>query len=224
MGAGDSRAHGRVDRREKMTRKIKKAIAVLAIAFFAAAAFASGNERPSEPKKGRVLIIGSLSYKTPIDIKAREAEFSEHRNFGAAYGTTAQTKNDFFIEPTFQEKCYNQISYGMEGYFYTEVKVPKDGKIHMEDFEVGMFCKKNPWHKFALPATFTASIPDDAVYVYIGDFEYDLDYALRVVGFNHYDKFDSAKKQISRDMGADIDLYRANLEFNDTSSSSIDAK
>lgn len=49
---------------------------------------------------------------------------------------------------------------------------------------------------------------------YIGTFEYDLDYALRVIGFNHYDEYSTAQKELNEALGYNATLYRAELNFN----------
>ena len=56
-------------------------------------------------------------------------------------------------------------------------------------------------------------LPEDVKYVYIGNFEYDLDYALRVVEFNHYDEYSLAQKELNRAMGKEVDLVRGRISF-----------
>jgi len=56
-------------------------------------------------------------------------------------------------------------------------------------------------------------IPEGAQFVYIGNFEYDLDYALRIKGFQHYDEYEKAKKWINRAVGKDVTLVRGELNF-----------
>lgn len=76
-----------------------------------------------------------------------------------------------------------------------------------------LFPQINPWYKFEIPVNVTITIPEDAKYVYIGNFEYDLDYALRVVGFKHYDEYSEAQKELNEALGSNATLYKAELKF-----------
>lgn len=188
-----------------MKNKIK-AFAVLIL--FSAVSFVSAEGyRPKAPKKGHVLVVGSVSYKKPIDIKAREEAFAEKKllKIGKTY--------DFSMTPDFSNKLFDTVAEGYEGYFYQEMKLPKDGKLYLNHITVTLFGNVNPWFQFRLPGGVSIAVPEDAEYVYIGNFEYELDYALRTVGFRHLDDFDATKKHLSREIGTEIDLYRAALDF-----------
>ena len=76
-----------------------------------------------------------------------------------------------------------------------------------------MFAKSSQWYKFCLPAGFEITLPEDAQYIYIGTFEYDLDYALCPVGFEHLDDYEYAQKLLNRDIGKEVKLYRAPLKL-----------
>ena len=97
--------------------------------------------------------------------------------------------------------------------FFTIVK-NKDGKYTIPYFTGMILPYINSWFQFALPADVTITILEDAKYVYIGTFEYDLDYALRVIGFNHYDEYSTAQKELNEALGYNATLYRAELNFN----------
>ena len=45
----------------------------------AGAAFAADASKPVEPKKGRILVVGQLKYKNPIDLDARKDGFAEKK-------------------------------------------------------------------------------------------------------------------------------------------------
>ena len=96
-----------------MKNKIK-AFAVLIL--FSAVSFVSAEGyRPKAPKKGHILVVGSVSYKKPIDIKAREEAFAEKKllKIGKTY--------DFSMTPDFSNKLFDTVAEGYEGYFYHEM-------------------------------------------------------------------------------------------------------
>ena len=189
-----------------MQNKIKALLALLFICM--GTAFADEGAKPVEPKKGRILVVGRLEYAKPIDIAAREEGFKSK-------GKALQIGKvpDFWFQPDFNEKIMDSITQSLDGYFYAELKPSKNGTVYLKDFSVGIFGKTNWYYQFKLPGGVLINVPDDAVYLYVGTFEYDLDYALRTVGFRHIDDYDRAKKDLCRDLGKNVDLYRGELKF-----------
>ncbi|SEP69459.1 hypothetical protein SAMN04487977_101139 [Treponema bryantii] len=170
-------------------------------------AFAADASKPVEPKKGRVLVVGQLKYKHPIDLEARKEAFTAKKNLQVG------SFMDNWFQPDFSEKLMDAGLPYLEGYFYTELKPSKKGTVHLNNFTAGIYGKVNTWFRYELPGGVTINVPDDAVYLYIGTFEYDLDYALRVVGFQHLDNYDNAKKELCRQLGKDVELYRGVITF-----------
>lgn len=193
-----------------MLRNKIKAVAIVAL-LAVTSVFAEEGYKPKEPKKGHVLVIGKIAYKKPIDIEAREKNFREYKNSQIVIGKV----KDFSMSPDFANKTFDTVTDGIDGYFYQEIKVPKNGKLHLNHVTVSMFTKSNAWFQFYLPGGVTINVPDDAVYVYIGTFEYDLDYALRTVGFRHLDEYEEAEKNLNRELNKKIELYRAALTFDE---------
>ncbi len=170
-------------------------------------AFAADASKPVEPKKGRVLVVGQIKYKTPIDLEARKEAFAGKKNLQVG------VFKDNWCQPDFSEKIMDAAVPYLEGYFYTELKPSKAGTVHLNHFTSGIYGKVNYWFQYQLPCGATINVPDDAVYLYIGTFEYDLDYALRIVGFRHLDNYDTAKKDLCRQLGKDVELYRGAITF-----------
>ena len=191
-----------------MLRKNKVATFII-LSLLALTSAAAEGYKPKAPKKGNVLVMGKLAYKKPIDIAGREEAF---RKFGFGGKTDGEAK-DFSIIPDFSNKLFDNVSNELEGYFYQEIKVPKDGKLHLNSIQVNLFTHSSKWFAFKLPVDVTINVPDDAVYVYIGTFQYDLDYALRIKGFLHLDEYEQAKKTLSRELGFTPEFYRAALVF-----------
>ncbi len=175
----------------------------------AGSAFAADASKPTEPKKGRILVVGQLKYAKPIDLAAREEAFKEKKILQV--GSIA----DCWFQPDFSEKVFDATTPYMDGYFFCELKPTKAGTVHLNQFTASIFGKVNNWFQYVLPGGVTITVPDDAVYLYVGTFEYELDYALRTVGFRHLDDYDRAKKDLSRELGKDVELYRGVITFDE---------
>ncbi len=195
--------------------KTNKIIAFLAITILALSSLGAEGSKVKQPKKGNVLVVGKLAYKKPIDIAGREKAF---REYGYKKYAKEEGLGDFSITPDFSNKLIDNVTDELEGYFYQEIKVKKDGKLHLDTITVRLFTKSSFYYAFKLPVNVTINVPDDAVYVYIGTLEYDLDYALRMIGFRHLDEFEEAEKNLSRTLGFEAELSRAALEFDKTGS------
>ena len=52
---------------------------------------------------------------------------------------------------------------------------------------------------FTLPINADVIIPEGAKYVYVGTFEYELDYALRPISVRIIDEYDEALEQFQKD-------------------------
>jgi len=160
-----------------------------------------------EPNEKRIILVGKVSLKNPIDLKAREAAFCSKGMKALQIG---MKQDNFYIinDDNYPE---NAPDFG-ETFFYV-VKKNKDNTYYINNFTGSIFSTINPWYKFALPAGVKIVVPEDVKYVYIGNFEYDLDYALRVVEFNHYDEYSLAQKELNRAMGKEVDLVRGRISF-----------
>lgn len=155
------------------------------------------------PGKGKVVIVGRPSFKTPVnyDEYATILGISEkQKSKGIKY--SVGNYEDGFI-----------AMYDMEEPFYYTAKVEKDGTVTLPYFQVCLY--QNTYMFFRLPLQVKIRIPEGSSYVYVGNFEYDLDYALQVKGFKHYDEFDKAEEWINRATGKECDLWRGELEFLD---------
>lgn len=176
--------------------------------------YAADKAKVKEPKKGHVLIVGKVAYKKPIDIAGREKAFREYAGSDKHMG-----EKDFLLAPDFSKKVFDTYTNSIDGYFFQEIKPGKDGKVHLNSIAVSLFTKSSKWYTYYLPAGITINVPDEAVYVYMGTLEYDLDYALRTVGFNHLDDYEEAEKAVSREIGKKVELYRAPLTFDEADKS-----
>ena len=159
-----------------------------------------------EPNDKRVVLVVKVSLKNPINLEARREAFKEMK--AIQIGTFSE-ETIYCIGENVQAE--NLPAFGET--FFTIVK-NKDGKYTIPCFTGTIFPDINVWFKFLLPSNVTITIPEDAKYVYIGNFEYDLDYALRPVGFKHYDEYSAAQQELNKATGKKEKLYRAELKFN----------
>lgn len=191
-----------------MQNKAKFFISLLMI-LSVGSVYAAKNKGRSEPKRGKILVVGKVTYAQPIDIDAREEGFTAGSKWQPG------KEFDFWHKANFKESSSTETSDGLDGYFYAELKPSKDGTIHLDSFSIGMFTSVGYYNQFMLPGGVTINVPDDAIYLYIGTFEYELDYALRTVGFRHLDDYERAQKDLSREMGKDVELYRGVITFDE---------
>lgn len=149
------------------------------------------------PGKGKVVIVVRASFKNAPDLDSYKTILK--------YSDKVKAKDTYYnIDGTNQHAV-------MEAPLFFTAKVEKDGTVNLGYFKF-MLCG-NYYDAFTLPLGVTVHVPEGASYVYIGNFNYDVDYALRVKGFAHYDEFDKAQKWINTAVGTNCDLVRAEIEF-----------
>ena len=189
---------------------LNKQVLCLIISLFCVVSFANAEKMKDgslkEPNDKRVVLVGKVSVKNPINLEARKEAFGTQKIL-----QIGQAKNEtgYYIGENIVPE--NAAEFGET--FFTIVK-NKGGKYTIPYFTGMILPYISSWFQFALPANVTITIPEGAKYVYIGNFEYDLDYALRVVGFNHYDEYTTAQEELNKALGKKVDLYRAELNFN----------
>ena len=177
------------------------------VSFVSAETIADGSLK--EPNSKRVVLVGKVSLKKPIDLEARREAFNEMK----ALQVGIKQDNFYTLGETFlgEKNPENKPEYG-ETFFYV-AKKEKDNTVFIDYFIGRIFATVNIDFKFALPANVKITIPEDAQYVYIGNFQYELDYALRTVGFKHIDEYSQAQKELNLATGKKSELYRAEIEF-----------
>ena len=179
-------------------RKNKLLISALCVSLAAAALFAADVKEKSVkiPGGNKVVIVGRISFKTPIDIEGRKEGLSISKD---PKPSTYSMGESFSPKWEFEEP------------FYYTAKIGADGTISLDYARCRVFSVYQDF--FDVPLLVKIAIPEGAQFVYIGNFEYDLDYALRIKGFQHYDEYEKAKKWINRAVGKDVTLMRGELNF-----------
>ena len=150
----------------------------MCVSLAAAAVFAADVKEKSVkiPGGNKVVLVGRISFKTPIDIGESLKPVWE------------------FEEP-----------------FYYTAKINADGTVTLDYARCRLFGVYQCF--FDVPLFVKVAVPEGAQFVYIGNFEYDLDYALRIKGLQHYDEYEKAKKWINRAVGKEVKLVRGELNF-----------
>ena len=157
------------------------------------------------PGKNKVVLVGRIVLKNPIDHEARiPADKKNDKAF--------QKEDTFDIR--FDDSFYGRTSatYNIgQPFFYTMSVDSKSKKVSLLGFDAYLFA--NSLYDFFLPILATATIPADTKYVYIGTFEYDLDYALRITSLKIYDEYDDACEWLKTATGNEnAELIRVELE------------
>ena len=158
------------------------------------------------PGSKKVILVGKVSLKNPIDLEARREAFKTQSIL-----QIMSTPDNFYVVNDKFLSMENWADYGET--FFFETKLEKDNTFNLEYFTGAIFARTNGYFQFLIPASVTVHVPEDAKYVYIGNFEYELDHALRVVGFNHYDEYSKAQEEVNRATGKTVELVRAGLSF-----------
>lgn len=197
------------------------------ISFISAEKIEAGSLK--NPNGKNVILVGKVSLKTPINIEARRGTFKKTLNSHGKFkddtyyyigdGVQAENKpmvgesgySRKLLKEMFNPEPKNKPAFGET--FFTEVR-SKEGSFTINYFMGALFPNLSKWYIFEMPANVTITIPEGVEYVYVGNFEYDLDYALRVVGFNHYDEYESAQEELNKATGKNVQLYKAELTFN----------
>jgi len=179
-------------------RKNKLIISALCVSLAAAALFAADVKEKSVkiPGGNKVVIVGRISFKTPIDIEGRRKGLYAEENKNPSTYSMGET-----FKPVWE----------FEEPFYYTAKIDADGTVTLDYARCRLFSVYQDF--FDVPLLVKIAIPEGAQFVYIGNFEYDLDYALRIKGFQHYDEYEKAKKWINRAVGKDVTLMRGELNF-----------
>ena len=144
------------------------------------------------PSGNKVVLVGRISFKTPINYEARQAALADKSDGSIIIGTD-KTKHYYSIG---EASLTNLSEWELEEPFYFTAKPDKNGTVTLDFARCFLF--GYVYNFFDLPLEVKVTIPEGAQFVYVGDFQYDLDYALRIVGTKHLDEFDAAKKQIKR--------------------------
>jgi len=160
------------------------------------------------PAGNKVILVGRISFKNPIDFAARKDALAAEQKGTISIGVS-KDKNYYVIGKPSISTMGEMWELGEM--FYFSAKPDKDGTITLDTARGILF--GFAWNYFLLPMQVKISVPEGAKFVYVGNFQYDLDYALRVKGFKHFDEFDDAQKLINRATGKNVELMRGELNF-----------
>lgn len=186
---------------------MKKLFALMSVLFLALALYAEDVAPGSveKPIKGTVVLVGRVTFKNKIDVSEQVLALGGKQR-DIDNGTIKYTPCD-----KFNIMNVSNGNWELEEPFYWTVRVDDDGTVTIPCFHFVPYNYSSAF--FRMPLGVKIHIPEEASYVYIGNFQYDVDYALRVLDYNHYDEYDEAQEWINRATGNKVELYRGELEY-----------
>lgn len=176
---------------------------ILTICCFSA--FATDPELKPMPKRNEVVIISRALVSNPIDIDSRRKGFEIEEGSSS---DTRTIRNLLEIEGSgVTSTSYNAEDLGQPTFSYAKVN-QKTHTITIKSFKCVMLGS----YRFYLPIYAKVTVPEGEQFVYIGSFQYTLDYALRVTDAKRFDEYDEACKWVAEAFGKDdIEIVRGEL-------------
>ncbi len=154
-----------------------------------------------KPKDGEVVLIGNLKFKNELPLEGYRKAFCPGipmKKLSSVYFVSG-------VDNPFDSKyagSYTFSSLSKRFYlghqFYCDEKL-ESGRAKLTYFIIGLFLNQVSSAMFTLPINAEVIIPEGAKYVYVGTFEYELDYALRPISVRIIDEYDEALKQFQKD-------------------------
>lgn len=187
----------------------KKNKLFLAFSFVLAACslsvFAKDPEVIPMPKRNEVVIIARAIVSNPIDIDSRRKGFKIEEG---SENDVKTIKNFVLVDGSgLSSTSYSADDLGQPTFGYAKVN-QKTHTVIVKSFKCIMFGK----YAFYLPIFAEVTVPEGEQFVYIGSFQYTLDYALRITDARRFDEYDNACKWVKEAFGKDdIEVVRGEL-------------
>lgn len=167
--------------------------------------FAKDDKPAAMPKRNEVVIISRAVVSSTIDLDSRK------QGFGIKEGSDNDIKEiPMHLEISgsgFSTTMHRADNIGKPTFSVAKVD-PKTGKIRIKSFKCFMFGK----YPFYLPVVADVVVPEGEQFVYIGSFEYKLDYALRITNARRFDEYNEAVKWAKEKFAKDnIEVIRGEL-------------
>lgn len=199
---------------------MKKVLLVLLIIFSFTSVFAQTTRVPRhpEPKSSKeVIIVGKIQFSSSFD-KSIEGY---RKLFYPRSKDLNEFNNIYFV---LDDDMDSEIvgMWGMNlGYknwdinqtFYFDNKPGKTKTVNIQRIRTTLFANRSYYYYFDLPLNIAITCPPGAQYIYIGTFEYDLDFALNPTNLRHIDEYEETKKEIEALYGKSINLVKADFYF-----------
>jgi hypothetical protein len=149
----------------------------------------------------RVILVGRVVYKTPVDREARIPEVKEdYQDFSS----------EDSVELRYGEQSYSNRYIIGKPFFFEVRRDYQKKQVPLYYFNAFLFDRND--YRFILPLFVNVVVPDGVKFAYIGTFEYDLDYALNVKGIKRYDEYDLACEWLKVATGNEnVELIRCEL-------------
>ena len=199
---------------------MKKVLLVLLIIFSFTSVFAQTTRVPRhpEPKSSKeVIIVGKIQFSSSFD-KSIEGY---RKLFYPRSKDINEFNNIYFV---LDDDMDSEIvgMWGMNlGYknwdinqtFYFDNKPGKTKTVNIQRIRTTLFANRSYYYYFDLPLNIAITCPPGAQYIYIGTFEYDVDYSLRPTNLRHIDEYEKTKEEMEALYGKEINLVRGDFYF-----------
>lgn len=198
---------------------MKKVLLALLLLFSFTSLFAKSNRKPAHdnPGKNEVIIVGKIKLSSSFD---KNLEGYRHLFFPKSQSADDFNNIYFVIDDGMESSNFGL--WGMRGgyknwdlnqTFYFDNKPGKSRKVNIKNIRVSLFADKDSCYYFDLPLNISVTCPSDEKFIYVGTFEYDVDYALNATEIRHIDEFEATKKEIESLYGKPINLVKGDFSL-----------
>lgn len=169
----------------------------------------------SKPGKNEVILVGKIKFKNKLPIEnykrlyELEESSDEIRSIYCIFENVDPLSEMSYDLYLFKKSLKN---WDLDQEFYWDTKV-KDGFARLGSFEVTLFYDIYDMSNFFLYSNAKVVVPEGVKYLYVGTFEYELDFALRPVGLEIIDEYDAAVEEFHKYYDKNLTLVRGRLIF-----------
>ncbi len=166
-----------------------------------------------KPNNNEVILIGNLKFKNDLPLESYRKAFVPGSSMDSLYNIyfLSDLDNPFskkFAPDYSMNLLVKRWDFGHQ--FYWDGKL-ESGKTKLTYFIIGLFLNRIDYAMFTLPINADVIIPEGAKYVYVGTFEYELDYALRPISVRIIDEYDEALELFQKEYKTSEVLVRGQL-------------
>lgn len=166
-----------------------------------------------KPKDNEVILIGNLKFKNDLPLESYRKALVPGSSMDSLYNIYFLSDlDDPFSKKFAPEYSMNLLikRWDLGHQFYWNGKL-ESGRARLTYFIIGLFLNRIDDAMFMLPINAEIIVPEGAKYVYVGTFEYELDYALRPMSVRIIDEYDEALELFQKEYKTSEVLVRGQL-------------
>ena len=158
----------------------------------------------SKPNKKEVILIGKIQFKDNLlpQVQGYHKMLYPEENLDDFY-------HIYYIMDTEMNRGYKNWDIGQT--FYFDNKPNANRIVSLEGVHVALFANEEDDYFFRIPLNIDVKCPPDSQYIYVGTYEYDMDYAFRIKSITFIDEFDTACEEVKKIYGNSAELVRGIL-------------